>query len=82
MALSFNTEECISAATDLETAILAKVKNAYESESADYVYTSYEKIKEKFEPFINSVADCGNFLRNEVATAYTKLEKTVESKVE
>ena len=95
MAMTFDYEGCISAAAELEQAssklrtILEKeldatmnnVKNAYQSDSASEIYAAYDKVKQNFEPFVNSVLGCGKYLRDEVAPAYAKQEKALADKV-
>lgn len=95
MALTFSSKGCQTAAEELTTAknnldailnqdlngIMAKVKNAYQSEGADDVYAAFEKVKAKFPQFIQSVNECSTYLRDTVAPAYEKLEAKVSSNV-
>lgn len=95
MALTFSSKGCITAADDLTAAknrlnallnqdlndIMKNVKNAYESEGARDVYAAFDKVKEKFPLFLDSVNDCSRYLREVVAPAYENLEAKISSNV-
>ena len=96
MAMTFSSEGCKQAANDLNQtaknldvllheefeAVMQKVKAAYESETADELYRAYDKVKEKFPEFIDSVTNCSKYLSDTVAPAYEKVEATAASKIE
>lgn len=95
MALTFSSKGCITAADELTAAknkldallnqdlndIMKNVKNAYQSEGANDVYYAFDKVKEKFPQFIQSVDECSKYLRKVVAPAYEKLEAKISSNV-
>lgn len=95
MALTFSSKGCITAADELTAAknkldallnqdlndIMKNVKNAYQSEGANDVYYAFDKVKEKFPQFIQSVDECSKYLRETVAKAYEDLEAKISSNV-
>lgn len=95
MAMTFSSQGCRAAATDLTksanaldsllnsdlTGVINKVKNVYDSETASELYAAFDKMKAKFPDFIKSVTDCSNYLSNTVAPAYEKVESTASSKI-
>lgn len=95
MAMTFSSQGCRTAAgeltkaadtidrilnTDLNSAI-SKVRNSYDSETAQELYAAYDQMKAKFPEFIKSVSDCSNYLENTVAPAYENIEKTAAGKI-
>lgn len=95
MAMTFSSQGCRTAANDLTksanaidgllnndfTGVINKVKNAYDSETAQELYAAFDQMKAKFPDFIKSVTDCSNYLSNTVAPAYEKIESTASSKI-
>ena len=95
MALTFSSKGCNDAANDLTIAankldsllntdldgIINRVKGVYESETADELYAAFDKMKEKFPDFINSVNNCSKYLKETVAPAYEELERKAASKI-
>jgi len=95
MAMTFSSKGCREAANDLNkaanqlntilnsdlTGIIARVKNVYDSETADELYAAFDKMKAKFPDFIKSVTNCSKYLNDTVAPAYEKVESTASSKI-
>ena len=96
MALKYNSVGMLQAAEDLKTAAsnldtilnqdlvasVGKAKNAYQSETAEELYLTFDKIKEKFPSFLEAVNNCSRYLSETVAPAYQKLENEAVSKVQ
>lgn len=95
MAMTFSSQGCRAAANDLTkaanslntilnsdlTGVISKVKNVYDSETADELYAAFDKMKAKFPDFIKSVTNCSKYLNDTVAPAYEKVESTASSKI-
>ena len=95
MAMTFSSQGCRQAAADLNksantldiilnselTGIISRVKDAYNSETAEELYAAFDRMKSKFPDFISSVTDCSRYLTDTVAPAYEKLESTASSKI-
>ena len=95
MAMTFSSQGCRAAANDLTkaanslntilnsdlTGVIAKVKNVYDSETADELYAEFDKMKARFPDFIKSVTNCSKYLNDTVAPAYEKVESTASSKI-
>ena len=95
MAMTFSSQGCRAAASDLTkaanslntilnsdlTGVISKVKNVYDSETADELYAAFDKMKAKFPDFIKSVTNCSKYLNDTVAPAYEKVESTASSKI-
>lgn len=95
MAVTFSSQGCRQAASDLLTAAnrvdsllnqdltnsINQVKGAYESETASELYAAFDKVKAKFPEFIDSINECANYLANTVAPAYEDLEAKAASKI-
>lgn len=95
MAMTFDSVGCREAANELKntaskidtilnndlTGSIGRVKDAYESDSANELYAAFDKMKAKFPDFIEAVNDCAKYLSDTVAPAYDKVEKAVSSKL-
>ncbi len=95
MAVTFSSTGCKDAADSLTksagnldsilntelSGVISKVKSIYSSDTADKLYDSYDKVKQKFPEFISAVTECANYLTNTVAPSYEKLEQTAASKI-
>ena len=95
MALMYNSQGMLQAATDLKTsasnldrilnqeiiASVNKAKEAYQSETAEQLYAAFEKIKAQFPDFLDCVNNCSRYLSETVAPAYQRLENEAASKV-
>lgn len=95
MAMTFSSQGCNQAADELEKSankidnilntelvgVITKVKNAYQSETAEQIYDAFKNMQDKFPEFIQSVTDCSKYLRETVAPAYETVESTAKSKL-
>lgn len=95
MAMTFSSQGCRDAATDLKNSgekidkilntnlnqTIENVKAIYTSETATELYTLYAKMREKFPEFIRAINSCSTYLSDTVAPAYEKIEATAASKI-
>ena len=95
MAMTFSSEGCRTAATDLKiakdkldtilntnlTKTIGDVKKNYSSDTADALYSAFDKMKAKFPDFVKAIEDCSKYLSDTVAPAYEKIESTAKSKI-
>lgn len=95
MAMTFSSAGCREAAASLDNSsktldqilntelntVLNKTKTVYESETADELYATYDKMKAKFPEFIEAIKECSTYLSDTVAPAYEKVESTAASKI-
>lgn len=95
MAMTFSSEGCMAAANDLMQAsnkldvilstditnAINNVRGIYQSDTAEQLYAAFDKVKDKFPEFIQSVSDCSKYLSDTVAPAYKKVETTAAGKL-
>lgn len=95
MAMTFSSTGCRQAADELNssannldsilnsdlTNIIGQVKNIYDSPAANELYAAFDKLKQKFPMFIESINDCSKYLADTVAPAYEKVEQQAASKI-
>ena len=95
MAMTFSSQGCRDAATDLKNSgekidkilntnlnqTIENVKAVYSSETATELYATYAKIREEYPEFIKAINSCSTYLSDTVAPAYEKIEATAASKI-
>lgn len=95
MALTYNAQGCRQASENLKTSaneldrllntdlpvVINKIKNNYQSETANELYAMFDKMKAKFPEFIGAINNCSKYLSETVAPAYDRVEKTGSSKI-
>ena len=94
MAITFSSQGCKDAATNLNTssqnldsilngdivATMEKIKDIYDSKTASDLYNSFDTIKKKFPAFVQVVTNCSKYLSETVAPAYEAIEKKAAEK--
>ena len=65
---------------DMESAVNA-ARNAYESETADEIFNSFNELKTKLPDFIKKLDNCSVYLSDVVAPAYEEAERKAASKL-
>lgn len=94
MAFKFTSSECYTASSQLSNSsakigelletfgnLINSVANNYQSDASREIVEAFNKVKSNGPAFQQAIADCANYLNNEVAPAYEKLEQTAKSKI-
>lgn len=95
MAFKFTSSDCYTAAEQLNNSsakigellenfgnLINSVANNYQSDASTQIVEAFNKVKNNGPAFQQAIMDCSNYLTNEVAPSYERLESTAKSKIE